>query len=231
MAKANSMGKKILYILACLIILSWVLKYWWISSGSNEWQLEIDKDGVQVYSLKTPGSYMKQFKTIKRTKMSINQLAAGFLLDNHSLENCKKWLPTCIGDEVIEPYSDAKQGDTILWTLEFGPFSNREFLLRNYARQHDDGIVSVDIMAIANKQPRNDCCFRIVHMHNRWQFKPLDNGEVEIQFLQDAKIGGFFPDFLINFGAADQAYTMFSQQLDGFLDKDKYRQATFDFIK
>lgn len=232
MNKVKSISKKLLYILATVVFLAWIAKWAWINSGSNRWELEIDKGGVQVYSLKSPGHYMTQFKSVIKGKYTLNQLSAMLLLDNDSLENCKKWIPNCIGDEVIERYSEEKQGDTILWTLDMAPFTNREFLIRSYAQQDPvTKVVAIDVLSATNKIPRNDCCFRIVQIHNRWQFTPLDNGEVEIELIQDAKMDGFFPDFLINLGNAEEAFNMFHDQLAGFADKDKYRNANIGFIQ
>lgn len=234
MNTAKSIGKKLVYILAALIMINWLVKYWWIGSGNNEWQLEIDRNGVQVYSLKSPGYYVTQFKSVMKTDFSQNQLAASLLLDNDSLENCKKWIPECVGDVVIEPYEEAKQGDSILWTLDAAPgvFDKREFLIRTYASQNPEtGVVGIDILSATNKADRDPCCLRITTIHNRWEFKKLADGKVEVSLIQDAMMGGFFPDFLINLAGAEEAWKLFHDKVPVLMDNDKYRNARFSFIK
>lgn len=234
MNKVKSIGKKLIYIFAAVIMLNWIIKYWWIGSGSDQWELEIDRNGVQVYSLKSPGYYVTQFKSVVKGDYSVNQLAASLLLDNDSLDNCKDWIPECVGDVVIEAYEPIKQGDSILWTLDAAPgvFDKREFLIRTYASQDPQtGVVSVDIMSATNKADRDPCCFRIVHIHNRWEFKQLDDGQVEISLVQDARMDGFFPDFVVNLVGAEEAYKLFHDKLPVLMNKDKYRNAQFDFIK
>jgi hypothetical protein len=223
-SKLKKAGKALLFGAAGSIVLISIVNVAWILSGSNQWELEIDRDGVQVYSFKAPGTFTKQFKGVMRGKYTQSQFVAALLLDNHSLDNCKEWIPACIGLEVLEPYNEKAQGDAVLWTLELLPplFANREYVIKSHAEQHPETkVVSIDIMAAANKVPLNDCCVRITHIHNRWQIKPVDNGQVEVELVQDFSMGGFFPDFLLNLANAEETYKLFHE---------KYRTARFAFI-
>jgi hypothetical protein len=223
----------LLFGAASLIMVVYVASVAWTMSGSHQWELELDKDGVQVYSFKAPGSFNKQFKGVTRGDYSQSQFVAALLLDNHSLDNCKQWIPTCIGLQVLEPYSEKAQGDSVLWTLELLPpvFKNREYVIKSHAEQHPETkVVAIDILAAANKVPLNDCCVRITHIHNRWQITPLDDGQVEVQLVQDFSMGGFFPDFLLNLANAEETYKLFHDQLPALVNKEKYRVAEFEFI-
>lgn len=226
-------GKAVLLGSAALIVLVWGAGVAWTASGSDKWELEIDKDGVQVYSYKARGSYLKQFKGVRKADFSRSQLVASLMLDNGSLENCKAWIPVCSKLTVIEPFSQTTQGDAVLWTLELMPpvFSDREFLIKSHAAQDPKtGQVFIDIMADANKVALHDCCVRIRHIHNRWQITPLGDGQVEIQLTQDNSMGGLFPDLLVNLGTADATYKLLHEQLPVLVNKEKYRAARFDFI-
>jgi hypothetical protein len=206
----------------------------WTMSGSSEWKLETDKDGVQVYSYKAPGSHLKMFKGVKRAQYSLSHIVAGILLDNPSLQNCKDWIPTCKSLTVLEPYITAAQGDSVLWTLELLPplFADREYALKSYVTQDKQtGVVAINMLAAANKVPLHDCCLRITHMHNRWEITPLGHGEVEIQLIQDHSVGGFFPDLLLNLAGADTTWKLFHDLLPVLLNKEKYRTAKFDYIE
>ena len=63
-------AKFLLFGLAALIALGWVASAAWTASGDDQWKLELDKDGVQVYSYKAPGSFLKQFKGVRTAKYS-----------------------------------------------------------------------------------------------------------------------------------------------------------------
>src|SRR5690606_24033915 len=134
---------------------------------------------------------------------------------------------------VIDRFAPQKQGDTILWTLETLPplFTNREYLIKSHVEQDPQSkAVSIDIVAASNKAPLSDCCMRIRHIHNRWQVTPLESGGgVQIELIQDFSMGGFFPSFLINLAGADETYKLLHDQLPELIDKQRYREARFDF--
>lgn len=236
MMKAISLkraAKAILIGAASLIAVCEVASVVWTMSGSNQWELEIDKDGIQVYSFKASGSYLKQFKGVTRAPYTQSQIVASLMLDNGSLDNCKEWIPVCVGLTVLEPYNAKAQGDSVLWTLELMPplFKNREYVIKSHAAQDPQTqVVSVDIMAAANKVPLNACCVRITHIHNRWQVAPAQKGWVDLQLVQDFSMGGFFPDLLINLSGAEQTYKLFHDLLPRLVDKEKYQSARFDYI-
>lgn len=231
--QAKKLLKRSLLGAAGLIVLVSLVNLAWMMSGSEEWELEIDKDGVQVYSYKAPGSSLKIFKGVKRAKYTPSHIVGGILLDNPSLQNCKDWIPTCKSLIVLEPYTEQGQGDAVLWTLELLPplFTDREYALKSYVTQDKyTGKVAINMLAASNKVPLNDCCLRISHMHNRWEITPLGNGEVEIQLTQDHSVGGFFPDLLLNLAGANTTYKLFHEMIPVLLDKQKYRDAKFDYI-
>lgn len=231
--RLKTIGKILLFGSASLITLGFAANAWWTLSGTDEWKLEIDKDGIQVYSYKAPGSYTKLFKSVTKANYTPSQVVGALMLDNDSLENCKAWIPVCVDLKVLEPYRDSMQGDAVLWTLELMPgvFSNREYVIKTHAKQNrSTKVVTVDVMAGGNKVPLSNDAVRISHIHNRWQVTPLGNGQVELQLIQDFSMGGFFPNFLLNLGGADEAHALFAKQLPALLNKEKYRNASFDYI-
>jgi len=226
-------AKRGLLVAALLIAAGQTLAVAWKMSGSEEWELEIDRNGVQVYSYKEPGRSTKLFKGVTTGNYTQSQIVASLMLDNDDLQNCKDWIPVCSELEVIEPYNDKAQGDSVLWTLELMPglLTSREYLIKSHAAQDPvTRIASVDIIATANKSALNDCCVRITHIHNRWQISPAKEGKVRVELVQDFGMGGFFPDVLVNFTSAEETYKMFHDKLPGLLNKDKYRNARFDYI-
>ena len=114
-----------------------------VLEGSGEWELELDQDGVQVYALKAPGNNTKLFKGVTRGNYTSSQFVAALMLDNDSLENCKQWIPPCVGVQVLEDYRDESQGDSVLWTLELLPpvFHNREYVIKTHAAQDSESKV------------------------------------------------------------------------------------------
>lgn len=220
------------YGFASLIVIITLLNLLWTMSGSNQWKLEIDENNVQVYSLKSPGSYLKQYRAVMQADYTLNHLVAG-LIENSTLDICKKHIPSCVDVQVIEPWSAKTMSDTVLWKLALpDPFMPRETLIRSQVSQDPTTkVVTVDVIAAPNAAPRNPDSIRLTHMQNRWIYTPLENGKVEIEFLQDIDMGGLFPDFLLNIGGAEETYKFIHDQLPALLDREDLRNTTYDFIE
>jgi hypothetical protein len=219
------------YSFALLVVVIYIANVAWKMSGSNQWQLEVEKNGVQIYSLKAPGSYNKQFRGVMRADFTLNQLVAG-LIENATLDNCKNFIPGCVDMKVLQPWSERTMSDTVLWKLALpAPFSPRETVLRSQVSQDPrTKAVTVHIIAAPNATPRNPDAVRLTHIQNRWTYTPVENGQVEIEFLQDMDMGGMFPDFLLNLAGAEETYVFLHDQLPGLLDREQLRSVKYDFI-
>lgn len=220
------------YGIATTVVAVYAANVLWKMSGSNQWKLELDQNGVQVYSLKSPGADNKQFLAITRAKYSLNQLIDG-LIENSTLDNCRNHIPGCVDLRVISPWSTKTMSDTVLWKLALPkPFSPREIVIRSQVSQDPKTkAVTVDIIGAPNSTPRNEGSVRLTHVQNRWLYTPLGNGEVEIRFLQDMDMGGLFPGILLNLGGARETYKFIHDQLPDLLNREPIRNARVGFIE
>lgn len=219
------------YGIAVLLVAIFAANALWTMSGSNDWELEFEQNGVKVYSLKSPGAYTKQYKAVARAKYTLNQLVAG-LIENSTLDNCRNHIPGCVDLKVIDPWSAKTMSDTVLWKLALpSPISPREMILRSQVSQDPKTkTVTIEIMGAPNSAPRNADSIRLTSLHNRWRYTPVGNGEVEIEFYQDMDMGGLFIDVMVNFGGAEETYNFIHNQLPGLLDREQLRKAKYNFI-
>lgn len=224
---------RFIFILWAVIITFWVIANGlWINSGSNQWELKIDKDGAQVYTLKTPGSYMLKVKGVTQSKeFTLSNHLAPFL-DKDIQNDCAAWVEGCIRYDIIQPWSPRTQTNVTMWTVAlFPPFSPREFLLQGQLSQDPvTKVVTLSNIAVPNAVPANDCCVRLTHVHNVWHYTPLADGTIKIEFLSDFDMGGLFPSFMLNLGSADAIHKMLVEDNPKLLRNDKYRHASLDFI-
>src|SRR6266508_3764128 len=88
--------------LTLVVILS-IAPFAWKRSGSNQWELEIDKDGVKVYSSKSPDSPLNKFKAVTRIKTTLSRAVASML--DPDLENCVDWNKLCVIVQSVEPWN------------------------------------------------------------------------------------------------------------------------------
>lgn len=217
--------------LLSLIVVLYLYNWYWINSGSNDWELEIDQDGVQVYSLKVPGDNVVKYRSIIKGKYTLSQLAAPHLLD-HNLETCKEWFENCVDCKIIKPWDPIRQYDVSLWTLDFpSPFQPRELLINTSVTQSADKVVTINVTSVPNAVEHNDGKVRVERMHNVWQFSPLGNGISKCQLTQDVSLGGFFPQFLMNMAGTSANFEFMRDELPKFLEKEKYKKAKFSYIK
>jgi hypothetical protein len=188
--KLRALGTGIALLMAIAIIAHLT----WLYSGSNQWERAIDRNGIQIYTLKAPGSLVKRVKGVTHVRTSMNAAVAAMMSD--SIEDCKKVFPGCT---VAQTLGTPTPEDRIylIRLKAFRPFAPREFLLKGRTSQ-DPGTkaVTIEFTAVPDEIPQNACCHRVTHMANSWRFTPLDNGLVEVENRVNMDIG--LPYFMFN---------------------------------
>ena len=200
----------------------------WKYSGSSQWQLEMDKSGIKIYSLKVPGSTLKQFRAVTRVKTTMNRVVAA--MNDLSLENCAQWVPGCVMAKPIEPWNSQGLYSLTYYRMNASfPFSPRELVLKmQFSQDPRSKVITIDATAIPDRMPETKGCVLVKHMHNRWLWTPLKDGEVEAVVTSD--VDPRLPYFLTNSVRVPSQFHIFSN-LQTFLDKKRYDDKTFPFIQ
>lgn len=229
--KTKSPLWKKIYVVFSLLVLAAVAGDWiWKESGSAEWKLAKDEDGVKVYTLKVPGDRLIKTKTVMEGDYTLSQVAAPHIID-HNLETCKKWVPNCLAVTVIKDFDPVTRSSVDMWRLDFpSPLRDRELLISTIVSQEDSKAVAIDVVVMPNVLPHNEGILRVEQMHNRWKLTPLPNGKVEVELIQDTNFGGSFPYFLMNMVLANESHAFFRDELRKVLLEEKYAKAKFEFI-
>ena len=216
------------FLFAAIFVADWL----WTISGSNQWELAIDKDGTQVYTLKTPGSPMLKIKGVTQSKeFTLSNIVAPFL-DESIQDDCGKWVAGCTSYRIVKPWDPKKQNNVTMWTVSlFSPFAPREILLQGQITQDPaTRTVTLENIAVPNAVPPNDCCVRLTHVHNVWRYEPQADGTIRTEFVSDLDMGGAFPKFLLNLGGPSEIHKMLAEDNPKLLRNEKYRLARLDFI-
>lgn len=160
----------------------------WKSSGSGKWQLEIDKDGVQVYSMKTPGSTLKEFRAVTKVKTSLQHVVAVFT--DSSLQHCNDWMHDCLVSTAIEPWNPVGHYWLAFYRATPGRgFAPREFVIKlQFSQDPQTKTLFIDVTDVPDRLPPDKCCVRVL-IHNRWRWTPLKNDEVEVEVLEKFDAG------------------------------------------
>jgi len=211
-------------VLLAVFILLTVGHFIWLGSGSNEWQLAQEKNGIKIWTQKTPGNPLLK----GRAQFKVQSTLGGILkvvydLDVHKANKMPEF--TVLGSARMPGYFSAF--NTFEQPMPF-PFKAREFmLLSQHLQDPKTHVIELNAMAAPNKTPPSDCCVRLVHVHNRYTLTPVGNGEVEMDFLWDIDMGGAFPYALENAALPGTLY----KAMDDFRNLiAKYKNDKLDYI-
>lgn len=194
----------------------------WTLSGSNQWEFHSEKNGVKVYTLKVPGSPLRQVKAVTRVHTTVARLVE-MVRDPQVCADIG-----CTGARTLERVNDSLQYD--YFQLEVSPFQKREFVIEEQFHQNPETkAVFMSVAAVPDKIPPNPCCFRVTQLNNSLQFTPLGNGEVEIEYVVSQNEGGFIPDLFLNWRRPQVMSNL--HRMQDLANREKYENARFDFIK
>lgn len=224
-ARRGKWRKRLLAGVAWLAVLAIAAHWAWVRTGSNEWRLVKDEDGVQVSTLKTPGSGLVLVKAHTRIRSSL----AGMVKLLEDLDSCVD--AHCYDGAVIErlPMPPGRYAAYLQFKFDIKGLKTREYvLLQEHSQDPRTGQLVIHMLAAPDRLPRDLCCVRITHLNNTWRLTPLPGGELDIEFTQDTDIGGL-PDVL-----ADIALTLGTYQIlhgmQELMNMDKYRNAQVAYL-
>lgn len=207
-----------------LLLMTFMIWQWAsLMSGSNEWELIQDENGVKVYSIKAPGSNLKRFKSVTRVKATLGSFVK-MMKDPNACGNF------CSDGKLIEEINPLLQYSSYRSNMP-SPFKPREIVVMiRFSQNSQTKELLTEVIATPNKVPRDPCCVRSTHKYNTWRLTPLPGGEVEMEFTFDEDFGGAVPAFLINLIMSKYMYEVLSHMQE-ILDQEKYKNAKLEFIE
>lgn len=200
----------------------------WVRSGSGEWQLVRDENGVKVWSLKAPG----QARLLVRGGVQVEKTRIAsmiWMLESVSV-GCKD--AYCYDADVIDKMPSVPGHYAAYFKFKYdipGAMTRQYVLLQQHWQDPASKVAVVDLNAAPNRLPRDPCCVRVSHLHNTWRFDPKANGDLYVELTQDTDMGEL-PYPLANLLLTKITY-QYMYELPGLLKKDIYRNAQVDDIQ
>ena len=221
--------KKILLrgVVALLAILV-TSHYFWKSSGSNEWELKKDEDGIKIWALKTPGSTAEKYRVNMQTKSTLSSIV--FLLrDSSSAEEVVGAKNHRMFETIDEPY---RFSSYYSYQVEMPfPYGYRDWvILFQYTQERASKILEINIVATPNKIHPVENLVRIKHMNNIWRLTPKADGMVDLEANLDMDMEGPLPGFIDMLVMPDVIFSNF-KSIRELLKKEKYKNAKVAYIK
>ncbi len=230
----DPLWKRLYFIFSLLVMAVLVAHITWVASGTAEWKLVKDEDGIQVYTLKAPGDALMKTRTVMEGDYTLSQLVSQHIGVGDTLEVCIEWIPGCKDFKRIKQFDPVQSYDKDLWRMEFpGPFADRELLISTiFEQDKKTKQVTLDVVAIPNALPHTLGVIRVERMHNRWTYTPKANGKVEVSLIQDTDVPGigFFPYFLMNMTLVEEGHKFFATTLRATLKEPRYVNAKVDLV-
>jgi hypothetical protein len=215
------MNQKYLLISALMLLLLPVTGF-----SQNDWSLRSDKEGIKVYTRNLENSPFKAVKTVCTIDASLSRLTA-VLLD---INKTGDWVYATKSATLLRQVSNAElyyhSEVAIPW-----PVSNRDFIVRlKVSQDASTKVVTVDGENQPAYLPENKSIVRIQKCYSRWQITPLQNGQLQIEYVLQVDPGGSVPAWLINMFATKGPFETF-QKLRKQVKKTDYARAYLPFIR
>lgn len=219
-------GKGLGYFFAILIVVGIIGHYYWKQSGDGQWKYETEVNGTKVYTLKEPGEVYLKVKMNGVFRGSLSAIMK-VMRDPAACEDVGCYDYNILKEEAYPRY--------IYYTFKYpwpAPFKDRHYVVKSeFFQDADTKAIYVDFKKTDQVQsPPGDCCVTVDAMHNIWQFKPLGEGKVEVEFIMFERPGGMFPYPMFNAYAVGEIATNVPL-LQEVLDMKKYTEAVVDYVE
>ena len=230
----DPLWKRLYFAFSLLVMVVLVAHFAWVASGSGEWKLAKDEDGIKVYTSKAPGDTLLKARTVMEGDYTLTQLVSQHIGVGDTLQVCIEWIPGCKDFKRIMPFNPQRGYDRDLWRVAMpGPLADRELLISTIFQQDKaTKEVTLDVVSMPNSAPLTPGVVRIERLHNQWTYTPMPSGKVQVALIQDVGFSevGFMPYFLLNVSLVDSAHKFFATTLRSTLLEDKYVNAKVDLV-
>ena len=168
---------------------------------SQAWELDKDKEGVQVFTRKVEGYAIKEYKAIITLKTTATQLTN--LLKDHA--NLKSWFVKCPISKRLKKVSN---NEYYVYFLNDAPWpvSDRDNITKMIFELLDNGTQVVYLKCVPNYIPEKSGIIRLPRMQAKWTFEPQADGMVKVTQQVLADLGGKVPGWLVNFAIVEAPF-------------------------
>ncbi len=190
-----------------------------------EWKLKRDRNGIQVFLSKVPGSKFRAILSIMEVEATTKQLAA-LVMD---LDNCPNWAAMCKSAEIIERISATESYVRSINDAPF-PVKDRDVIAHvTWSYNQTSGKVFMRSDATPNRLPKRKGLVRVQYASSEWHFTPKANGIVLVENYAHVDPTGSVPAWLTNLIIVDSPYKTLTNMRE-LISNGAYSDAEVDFI-
>jgi hypothetical protein len=163
------------------------------ASALEEWSLDKQGNGIEVYTRPVAGSGIKEFKGTAEVDADVEAIM-GVLRDSAGFKN---WFPNTTESKLL-----AREGNVSHQYSVMGapwPVSNRDNVLRSeWTQDEATGVVDITIVAAPDYYPVQEGRVRVRNANGTWKLEPSGAQKTRVTFTMHLDPGGGIPTWLIN---------------------------------
>ena len=190
----------------------------------TDWQLHKDRDGVQVFTRKTPDKSFKQVKAVMTVDASLSTMTAII----KGGEDTPKWADRLKIYKTLKSLSNTEWYSYAEVSMPW-PFKNKDIATKNLLSQDKDKTVNIQVISVPDYTPKVKDKDRIKKSEGAWIFKPLGKGKTEVTYLFYTEPDGILPQWMVTPLVVNSVYTTMHQLRD-FARTEKYKNVRLDYI-
>lgn len=199
-----------------------------ISHGQDsDWDLERDRDGIQIFTRSVAGSPYKEVKSVTQIEdVSLASLVA--LIED--AEACPQWADKCAESYLVERLSET---ESLVYTHNDMPFpvSDRDVVARVLWNQDPQSLqVTMKSTAVSAGVEKKRGRLRLTEANATWQFTPRPDGSIEIMNQAHINPGSSIPGWVTNMLLVDTPFETMKSYIAEVV-KPKYQLAQISFIQ
>lgn len=175
-------------------ILSWFLITVSISSQSQEWQFEKERDGIKIYTKKERGSPWKVFKGVMEIHSSMEKIST--VVGN--VKNVEWWDDDIKKIDILAFQENEYTQYYLIYDVPW-PLQDRDLCVdAQITIDSVTGTKTILARPLPDKIPEEDNMVRIKHYLQRWVIEPLGDGMFRLTLEGSVDPGGIVPSWLYN---------------------------------
>ncbi|AUM12135.1 START domain-containing protein [Ketobacter alkanivorans] len=192
---------------------------------ANDWQLDMDENGIQLYTKESQSSPLKQVKVVTNVKASLSSLVS-FLSDHSAFP---EWM-----DKVakVEKLKDISEKESITYTVVDAPWPERDrdsVLYSRWEQNPETLVVTKKVFSEPQYLNKDSSMIRSPSFEAEWVLTPKSGGMVEVAYTSDYDPGGDVQGWLLDMFTYEMPYNTIKNLKASALGK--YEGAKFAFIK
>jgi hypothetical protein len=159
----------------------------------EDWSLERQADGIDVFTRPVEGSSIKAFKGEGIVEADVETVLAVLRDSDHFHD----WFPNCPESKLLERQGAISYQYSVMsapW-----PISERDNVFRSVLTRHPTtGRVEISVTAAPDAYPRQPDRVRVRVANGSWQLAPTAENHTRVVFTMHLEPGGGIPDWMVN---------------------------------